>query len=144
MNTLSASPVGVIERGLALIIDLIINVIIALIISFVFHKANFPFLDFFIIALVILSHVYSITLPLLWNGYTIGKRAVGIRIAPVSNNRLTLSTLIFRELLVKNLLYYFSMGLLQFVSIYLISTRDDKRAIHDLIAKTYVTNNFPD
>ncbi|WP_089802718.1 RDD family protein [Halolactibacillus alkaliphilus] len=107
MNTLTASPVGVIERGIALIIDLIINVIIALIISFVFHKGNFSFFDFYIIALVILSHVYSIILPLLWNGYTIGKRVMGIRIAPILNNRLTLSRLIFREFLVKNLLYRF-------------------------------------
>lgn len=143
MNTLTTSPVGVTERGFALIIDLIINVIISLIISFIFYKGSFPFLNLFSIILVVLSPVYNITLPLFWNGYTIGKRIVGIRITPILNNRLRLRTLIFREFLVKNLLYYFGIGLLQLVSIYLISTRIDKRAIHDLLAKTYVTSHLP-
>lgn len=88
--------------------------------------------------------LYDISLPLLWNGYTIGKRVVGIRIAPVACKKLTLLTLVIREFFVKTILYGAGFGVLSLISIYLISTRADKRSIHDLLAKTYITSNLPE
>ncbi|WP_416150072.1 RDD family protein [Salipaludibacillus sp. HK11] len=141
MDVLKASPVGNIERGIALVIDLIITFTIALSLNLAFfHEIAISFLGI----ATGFSYFYAVFLPLFWNGYTIGKRIVGIRIANVSGEKLTMGTMVIREILVRNLLYYIAFGILTFVSIYLISTRNDKRSIHDLLSGTYVTSNLPE
>ncbi|WP_440898099.1 RDD family protein [Amphibacillus sp. Q70] len=128
---MTVSPVEVTERIFALLIDLFINTIATIMINLIIYYGNAPFSHSFIVILAIFSLLYAIFLPLLWKGYTIGKRLMGIRIAPISERKLTLGTVFTRELLVMNFLYYIGFGVLQLVSVYLISTRGDKRSIHD-------------
>ncbi|GGM19018.1 hypothetical protein GCM10011351_01000 [Paraliobacillus quinghaiensis] len=114
MNILKSRPVGIPERAFATFIDIIITFTIVILI-------HFFIIDQPIIVMgVILSLFYAIILPVLWDGYTIGKRLIGIRISHVSDGKLTI------------------------ISIYLVHTRDDKRSIHDLLASTYVTSNLPE
>ena len=142
MNVLKDSPVGIIQRGFALLIDLIIIFTFALTLHLIFFNESVSFASSLILRVAaIFPFLYAVFLPLFWNGYTIGKRIVGIRIARASGEKLTLVTMIIRELLV-NLLYYITFGILTLISIYLVSTRDDKRSIHDLLSGTYVTSNL--
>ena len=134
INTLKYNPAGITERGVALIIDSIIIFTFALLFNMFFDY------NVFVLA-VILSYLYEIFLPLFWSGYTIGKRLLGIRIIHLTDKKLTLGTMIIRVL--AHILYSATAGILTFVSIYFVATREDRRSIHDLIAQTYVTDILP-
>lgn len=86
----------------------------------------------------IASLLYFILVPALWYGYTIGKRIVGIRIAKTNGTKVTIGTMLLRYF-VSGLVYSLSLGLAFIVSIFMVAIREDKRAIHDFIAGTYVT-----
>ncbi|SET14238.1 RDD family protein [Oceanobacillus limi] len=133
MDYVKDSPVGIVERFIAFVVDLIVIFTIASIAGLLYDTSV-------IVIAVISSYIYAITLPLLWNGYTIGKRFVGIRIASITNEKLSLSMMVKRELLA-GLLYSICAGILTLVSI-LIMNRNDRRSIHDLVASTYVTSNY--
>ncbi|WP_084500676.1 RDD family protein [Halalkalibacillus halophilus] len=87
--------------------------------------------------------LYFILLPIVWYGYTLGKRAVNIRIRRVDQEKIGLKTMLLREFL-SAFLYAITLGILAIVSLFMVVFREDKRAIHDLIAGTYVakTNSF--
>lgn len=82
--------------------------------------------------------LYSVFVPLLWAGYTIGKRLFSIRIAKTDYMPLNLVTLMLREVFGKALLGIASFGLTIIISAFMIGLREDKRGIHDLVAGTYV------
>ncbi|SHN06834.1 RDD family protein [Gracilibacillus kekensis] len=135
MNVITDSPVGLPERVFASLIDLVILLVVSLIVNIL--------IDFhFLIVVNGISLFYFIFFPYFWNGYTIGKRLIGIRIASLSGEKLTVFSLILREP-VSSILYNATIGILTIVSATFISQRDDHRAIHDLIASTYVTYNPP-
>ncbi|MEN2467729.1 RDD family protein [Ornithinibacillus sp. JPR2-1] len=124
------------ERGFALMIDLVIMIVFSFLMHFLF--------DFHpLIVALIFSYLYDVFLPLFWNGYTVGKRILGIRIASLTGEKLTFGTMIIRGFLAQ-LLYSISAGILLIASIYLVATRADRRSIHDLLARTYVTSNIPE
>lgn len=87
--------------------------------------------------------VYSLVLPAVWNGYTIGKRMMQIRIAKVNGDKLGFGTMFMRTI-VSGLVYALTLGIGIIVSAFMVAMREDKRAIHDFIAGTYVTQNMPD
>lgn len=140
MITVMDSPVGVMLRGAALMLDLLFNCLLALIASIIVGNETHSF----IIVLVLSSLIYSFTLPLIWNGYTLGKRMMGIRIAPISGEKLTLKNMLIRECLAKLFLYSTGVIVFQLISIHMVSSRPDKRAIHDILSGTYVTSDFPE
>ncbi|MET1015060.1 MAG: RDD family protein [Paenisporosarcina sp.] len=90
-----------------------------------------------------LTLVYSILLPVIWHGYTVGKRIMNIRIAKVNGNKVGLGTMLMRTI-VAGLVYVLTLGIGLIVSAFMVGIREDKRAIHDFIAGTYVTHNLPD
>ena len=137
MNILKSSPVGIPERAFAALIDIIITF------GSVFMIDIFIIDESIIVMAVVFSLFYSIILPVLWDGYTVGKRLIGIRISHVKGDKLTISTMLVREL-IGTFLYNISVGVLTVISIYLVYKRDDKRSIHDLLASTYVTSNMPE
>ena len=86
----------------------------------------------------ILSFLYTLLTPILWNGYTIGKRLCGIRIVKVSDGRPpTLGTMLLRNV-VGALIYGVTFGIAIIVSATMVGSREDKRSLHDLIADTEV------
>ncbi|QYR24128.1 RDD family protein [Paenibacillus sp. sptzw28] len=93
--------------------------------------------DYFTTAI---EFLYGIFLPVLWSGYTIGKRTVGIRIAKVNGEKVGIGTMLLRILL-GALVYVLTVGIGIIVSAFMVGLRDDKRAIHDFIAGTYVRYN---
>lgn len=88
----------------------------------------------------IISILYMLILPPLWNGATVGKRLVGIRIARVDGSKVTVGTMALRSI-VGPLVEIIPLGLGSLVSLFMIVFRKDKRSIHDFIAGTYVTYN---
>ncbi|WP_096438381.1 RDD family protein [Alteribacter populi] len=91
----------------------------------------------------IINWSYLVIVPVLWYGYTIGKKAVGVRVVKNDSSDVTWGTMILREV-VGGLLYGISFGILAIVSAFMVGLRKDKRAIHDLIAGTYVTYHKPE
>ncbi|SDI91958.1 Uncharacterized membrane protein YckC, RDD family [Natribacillus halophilus] len=90
----------------------------------------------------LLALAYVIVVPALWFGYTVGKRIVGIRVVKKDHSDVSFGTMVMREF-VAGLVYGFTFGIAIIVSIFMVTLRQDKRAIHDFIAGTYVTHNKP-
>ncbi|MFD2923372.1 RDD family protein [Halobacillus naozhouensis] len=85
---------------------------------------------------------YSLIVPVLWNGYVVGKRVMGIRIVKVDGRNVGLWTM-FLRLIVGGLVYLLTLGIGLIVSAFMVGLREDNRAIHDFIAGTYVTEAKP-
>lgn len=86
----------------------------------------------------ILYFIYLLLTPIFWNGYTLGKRILNIRIvkhdtleAPGIGNMLM-------RVLVGYLINSVTFGITRIVSCFMIGLREDKRGIHDFIAGTVV------
>ncbi|WP_066174385.1 RDD family protein [Bacillus marinisedimentorum] len=90
----------------------------------------------------IIELLYAIIVPAIWAGYTIGKKATGIRIVKMDGSNVTFLTMLMRYL-VGGIVYALTLGIGVIVSAFMIGMRSDKRAIHDFIAGTYVTRNSP-
>jgi uncharacterized RDD family membrane protein YckC len=85
----------------------------------------------------LIEFLYYLVVPVLWSGYTIGKKILGIRIVKLDGSPPTFGTMLVR-VLVGGLIYAFTLGIAVIVSAFMIGLRQDKRAIHDFIAGTYV------
>nr|WP_255570219.1 RDD family protein [Cohnella sp. CFH 77786] len=128
-----ARPAGFWIRFYAQILDgIIVSVPLALISFLVTGSWNDNIFN------TIVSLLYTLLLPILWNGYTIGKRLAGIRIAKVNGENLGLGTMLMRNI-VGGLIYGITVGIAAIVSAFMVGLREDKRSIHDFIAGTYVT-----
>jgi uncharacterized RDD family membrane protein YckC len=90
----------------------------------------------------VIYFLYGLIVPVVWYGYTVGKRLVGIRIARINGEKVSLWTMIKRNV-IAGLVYGITFGIALIVSIFMVAFRHDKRAIHDMIAGTYVTQNPP-
>ncbi|MDO7488530.1 RDD family protein [Peribacillus sp. NPDC096622] len=86
--------------------------------------------------------LYMLIVPILWYGYTVGKRIMGIRIVRMDGKKLGIGTMLLRYL-VAALVYAITLGIGFIVSAFMVGIRKDHRAIHDFIAGTYVTSNKP-
>ncbi|MBG9449155.1 RDD family protein [Cytobacillus firmus] len=87
----------------------------------------------------IIYTIYLTLVPLVWTGYIIGKRIFKIKVRRIDEEGLTLKTMVLREIVGKFLLSNVTFGISTLVSMFMIIFREDKRAIHDLIAGTYVS-----
>lgn len=90
----------------------------------------------------IIEFLYTLLVPVFWMGYTIGKRILGIRIAKVNGDKVGIGTMLMRTI-VSALVYAVTLGIGLIVSAFMVGLREDKRAIHDFIAGTYVTHERP-
>lgn len=131
------NPAGFWIRLGAVILDgLLLMVVFGIVSQFLYNQffvEEFSLID-------ILDTLYYLLLPIFWYGYTVGKRAVGIRIARVDGEKVGLGTMILRDL-VAGLVYIITLGIGIIVSAFMVGIREDKRSIHDFIAGTYVTYN---
>lgn len=90
----------------------------------------------------VIYFLYGLIVPVVWYGYTVGKRLAGIRIARTNGEKVSLWTMIKRNV-IAGLVYGITFGIALIVSILMIAFRQDKRSLHDMIAGTYVTKNPP-
>jgi uncharacterized RDD family membrane protein YckC len=129
-------PAGFWIRFVALLLDGIFLSVFFSILRFL----GFPFEDWDDSWLV--QALYAMLLPLYWSGYTIGKRIVGIRITRMGTEGDAPGFVpMLLRVLVSNLLYAITFGILIIISAFMIGLREDKRSIHDLIAGTQVVHS---
>src|SRR5690606_6922826 len=89
-----------------------------------------------------LTFAYTLILPVVWFGYTVGKKICGIRIVKVNGEKLGIGAMLLRTF-VAGIIYGITFGIAAIVTAFMIGLRKDKRSIHDLIAGTYVTHEKP-
>lgn len=90
-----------------------------------------------------ISLLYSIILPVIWSGYTLGKRICGIRIVKMNGSKPGIGTMLLR-VIVAGIVIAVTLGIAVIASAFMVGLRQDKRAIHDFIAGTYVTYEKPE
>ncbi|QRG65654.1 RDD family protein [Brevibacillus choshinensis] len=91
----------------------------------------------------VVSLLYSLLLPVFWYGYTVGKRIMGVRIVKLDGEPVGFGTMLLRVVVGMWLIYTVTLGIGAIISAIMVGVREDKRAIHDLVAGTYVTSNQP-
>jgi len=127
-------PAGFWIRFIATLIDSIVISAPFGIITFALGNVENPTVD----ALSnITSILYTLLLPVYWHGYTVGKKLMGIRIVKVNGERVGIGTMLMRNI-VSGLIYVLTLGIAVIISAFMVALRTDRRAIHDLIAGTYV------
>ncbi|CAM3523226.1 RDD family protein [Paenibacillus lupini] len=119
--------------GAAILDGLIIGIPLAIISSILFGKADSAFSN-------IVSFLYSLLIPIIWNGYTIGKKICSIQIKRLDGMPIGIGTMLLRQL-VGGLIYAVTFGIGAVVSAFMVGLREDKRAIHDFIAGTVVVHD---
>ncbi|MFC7392153.1 RDD family protein [Scopulibacillus cellulosilyticus] len=124
------NPAGFWRRVIAFILDMVIIFVLAVIINSIFKKHGNLYSD-------IMAVIYLIFLPILWNGYTIGKRLLGIRMERLAGKRPSIITMILRY--IGFAIYVATFGIALIISIIMIIFRYDKRSLHDIIAGTHVS-----
>lgn len=110
---------------------------------------------------IILIICYFILLPYYWNGQTVGKKALKIKIVPSNENKITITSLLIRNLIINGLgyiimvllflyllpnkmyfvfesIFSFLQIILVILSISMILYRRDKRGLHDILSGTKV------
>ncbi|WP_181350327.1 RDD family protein [Thalassobacillus sp. CUG 92003] len=131
--------VGFLKRlGAGLLDGLIIGLPLSILTGLVFGFGN----DRIYSPFDLISLLYGLSVPVLWQGYMIGKRIVGIRIVKTDGSNVTFLTMVMR-LIVGSLAYMATLGIGIIVSAFMVGFRHDNRAIHDFIAGTYVTEATP-
>lgn len=128
-------PAGVFIRFFALLID---GILLGIVMFIIFPNNVEPT----IYTNQIFQLLYTIILSVVWSGYTVGKRLMGIRIVKIEGEDVGLGTMLIREFLC-SILYAITFGILIICSIFMVAFREDKRSIHDIIAGTYVTYKKP-
>lgn len=85
----------------------------------------------------VLAFIYSLLLPVIWTGYTVGKRFCRIRIIRKDGENVHLGNMLLRYVLA-NVIYSITLGIALVISLFMVIFREDKRALHDVLAGTWV------
>ncbi|WP_112180211.1 MULTISPECIES: RDD family protein [Paraliobacillus] len=82
---------------------------------------------------------YATILPVLWCGYSIGKKICRINIRRYADDgQVTFWNMFLREVVGYQLLSIVTFGVSIIISAFMVAFLKDKRAIHDFISGTYV------
>lgn len=138
---------SVMNRGLALFIDLIVKVVYYFISFFIFISvSNFSFDRFdlaivlFFIVTVLPMMFYSLILEFLLKGQTLGKLAMGIRVVNLNGENASLNDYTLRWAF-KIVDFWFSAGA---IAALFITTTDKGQRLGDLLAQTAVVRIKPE
>jgi uncharacterized RDD family membrane protein YckC len=126
-----------IRIGASLADSLIVNLPLLIIVGMI--TGDFSTENSFVSFLLFL---YALITPVLWKGYIVGKRVVGIRIVKKDGRNVNIGNMLMRTV-VSGIVYVVTLGIGIIVSAFMVGLREDKRAIHDFIAGTYVTKAKP-
>ncbi|MDX8368010.1 RDD family protein [Cytobacillus sp. IB215665] len=126
-------PAGFFQRLGALILDIICVYLPLAIFSHYFIGIDILHIDFIYVLYIFLA-------PVLWRGFTVGKRLSGIRIIKKNGADVTYFTMFIRTFIAQYI-YVLTIGIGLLISILMVLIRKDCRSLHDFIAGTYVTKD---
>lgn len=127
-------PAGFWIRLLAAFLDSMLIGIPLLFLAFLFTR-NWDLADNWSDLLIAL---YSLIVPVLWKGFTVGKRLCNIRIRKEHDHLPPhIGTMLLRNV-VGALVYGLTLGIGLIISAIMVGVREDKRSLHDFIAGTEV------
>lgn len=135
-----SNPAGFQNRLLASVLDFIIVFVSLGLLSKLIYGEFLNYKEVYLTDTI--SLIYYLLLPVLWYGYTLGRKMVGNRIVRVDGKKVGIGTMLLRNW-VAGIFYILTLGIGLIVSAFMIGLREDKRAIHDFIAQTYVTTDSP-
>ncbi len=93
--------------------------------------------------LSLIMFLYFLLTPVFWKGYDVGKKTMGIRIVKKDGSNVHIGNMLMRNA-VAGIFYLITFGIGVLVSTLFVILREDKRAIHDFLAGTYVTKIKPE
>ena len=130
------------QRVVAWLIDLVIVFVLMMLllgiglISFLFTPGEFFFGLTTIASMFLVIFVYTIGLETLWEGQTVGKRALGIRAVKENGKKIK-----FQDALLRNIFRIIDNQLGGLVGLILIIVTKKKQRIGDFVAKTIVVQD---
>lgn len=92
------------------------------------------------IPIAIVGILYMILLPYYWNGKTIGRHIVGVRLQTVDGSPLTFGKIFVREFFFKFMWWMVTLGIGSIVDFIMVAARKDKLTIRDIVTKTEVVD----
>lgn len=89
---------------------------------------------------LIIGIIYMVVLPYKWDGKTIGRHIVGVKLQMQDGSELTLGTIFVREVIFKVFWWTLTLGIGSIVDFIMVAVREDKQSIRDLITRTEVVD----
>ncbi len=127
--------VGLLIRLIAWLYDLLLVGVPVAVMGITLFELEMNALLFFIGVFLL----YATAIPVMTSGFTVGKWLVGIRI--VSEREAISWRISVSRHIAAFILYALSGGMLLLISLVMIMSRSDHRALHDCLAKTNVVIN---
>ncbi|WP_087973522.1 RDD family protein [Oceanobacillus rekensis] len=134
------NPAGFQNRFLASFLDIIIIFLVTGTLSQLLYGVFYDGDNYYLTDS--LGFLYYLLLPIFWYGYTLGRKMAGNRIVRIDGRKVGIGTMVLRNI-VAGVVYIMTLGIGLIVSAFMVGIREDKRAIHDFIAQTYVTTDPP-
>ena len=137
---------SVMNRGIALFLDLIVKGVYYFIMVMIFLSSGMSFDDFdliivmFFITTIIPMMFYSLILEFLLKGQTVGKLAMGIRVVNLNGENASLGDYTLRWAF-KIVDFWFSAGA---IAALFITTTEKGQRLGDILAQTAVVRNKPE
>lgn len=143
------------RRIVAIVLDLLINLAVDLVllipsvIAFVgvLYRGNYInivalFISSLLSGALIISFAifYFVCLPVVWEGQTIGKRALKIRIVDVNTNEGPSAKIMFLREATRILIFVLSVGMSGIVSLLALCLSDKHTTFHEQLSHTRVVN----
>ncbi len=85
-----------------------------------------------------LGLIYMVVLPYYWDGKTIGRHIVGVRLTMQDGSELKFWTIFCREFIFKVLWWTLTLGIGSIIDFIMVAARKDKQSIRDLVTGTEV------
>ena len=86
--------------------------------------------------------MYYIVIPLFFDGQTIGKKVFKLQVVREDGRKLDYKTMFYREGIGRILINVASLGITVIASAIIMSLRDDKKDLADILAKTKVIDLY--
>ena len=137
---MTKKPAGIIARALAFFVEMSIFVVLGGVVVLII-KGEYNVTWMSGLTFQLFYTLYLTILPVLWIGYSMGKRMCKIKVKRIDGENVKLSNMVMREVIGRGLIGFVTFGLSAVVSIFMIIFREDKRSIHDFIGGTYVSYN---
>ena len=94
------------------------------------------------IIFAILLLIYYIVIPLFFKGQTVGKKVFKLQIVKENGEPLDTRTMFYREGIGRIFVNFASLGITVIVSTIIMSLREDKKSLSDILAKTKVVDLY--